>query len=119
MMLAGALVAVGAWMARCGLMVMGMGRTLEGGIFTVMGIMTAVAGYKAYGDASTTSAETEAGKKLASETAGMLAGQAVAKSAVQSGLLAGGTGAVTGGTGAIYGNNIDSRTLNPETQEWD
>ncbi|MDD5656407.1 MAG: hypothetical protein PHF00_04035, partial [Elusimicrobia bacterium] len=43
-MLGGVLMAIGAMESMLGLMIAGMGRTIEGSIFTIMGIGTTVAG---------------------------------------------------------------------------
>ena len=57
--LGGALIAIGAIESILGMMVVGMGRTIEGGIFTLLGAGTAVAGYLAYAQAG-----REAGDKM-------------------------------------------------------
>jgi hypothetical protein len=102
MVLGGALVAIGALEAILGLMVTGMGRTLEGGIFAVMGSLTAIAGYITY-------SEAEAGAKSA-----RFVGETSDK--VVYGLL---TACQTYG---IFGKNAGSasdRTWNSDTSTWE
>ncbi|MEK7858535.1 MAG: hypothetical protein AAB320_05260 [Elusimicrobiota bacterium] len=116
--LAGALVAIGAIMAILGLMLVGMGRNLEGGIFTLIGLATSITGYMAYTAGEEAQASQAAAKKAGEDAAKKLAMEAAQKSALTAGTVAGGVGAGTNAAGGIYANNIDSRTLNSSGQ-WD
>jgi hypothetical protein len=63
-MLGHILIAIGALEAIMGLAAVGMGRTIEGGIFTAMGATTAICGYIATVDANESGAKLDADQKL-------------------------------------------------------
>lgn len=99
-LLGGLMTAVGAMIAIAGLMVVGMGRTAEGGIVAGLGTLMAVCGMVTY-----FSAPASAAKLTAAQTTTI----AVASS----------LGGLMGAGGAIYSNNVDSREFNNDTQRWE
>lgn len=122
------LCAVGAIMAILGLMVVGMGRTLEGGIFTLLGTITSISGYLAYSQASdAASAQSKVVEATGKETAEELAKQAALRTAatnatsssVTASAVGGGVSAVGNAGGGIYANNVGDRTWNSDTNSWD
>ncbi|MFA6004303.1 MAG: hypothetical protein WC881_09570 [Elusimicrobiota bacterium] len=97
--LAGALVAIGALEAMLGIMVMGMGRTVEGGIFALLGAGTAYIGYASY-------------TGLASGASGLFNSLSVTSQQVIAGLVAG----MQLGAGL---NSPGGRTMNADTNRWE
>jgi hypothetical protein len=128
--LAKALIAVGALMTLLALMVYGMGRKVEGEIFTLFGALTMLGGYLSMVAGEEAQAEQKAAEEATKEMTKEAAKEAMKKSlagslgkALTTNAWTGGlSGGITGGmdaSAASRAGDVDPRTWNPDTNSWE